>query len=301
MKKIICIGECSLNVVLDASGKPLGSMPGGRVINAAAILAAKGYTVCVASEAGSDPVGKIVTDFLEESGVDIRSLDRYTEGTTTVNIFTPDGTGYAVTRYENYPEECFDIIWPRIDEGDIVLFGGFYAIDGRVHPRLMRLLEHASERKAVLVYLPGFAASRQPRITRVMPAILENLELADMVVSRNEDLQMIFGSGNGCSCYSDHINFYCRSLVNVDIDGRCISYHAGAETSSRTIDTGVCTSMMWNAGALAGIVGSIFRQNLTPADLDTPSADMREKILAAAAEASEQVALTLSQQWQTMS
>ena len=126
MKKIICIGECSLNVVLGADGKPLGSMVGGRVINAAVLLAAKGFEVLVASESGTDPVGDIVTDFIKSSGTDVRSLDRFTEGTTTLNVFTPDKDGaYVVTRYENYPEECFDIIWPRIDEGDIVLFGGF--------------------------------------------------------------------------------------------------------------------------------------------------------------------------------
>ena len=93
MKKIICIGECSLNVVLGADGKPLGSMVGGRVINAAVLIAAKGFEVLVASESGTDPVGDIVTDFIKSSGTDVRSLDRFTEGTTTLNVFTPDKDG----------------------------------------------------------------------------------------------------------------------------------------------------------------------------------------------------------------
>ena len=38
-KKIICIGECALDVVFGADGTPLGAMPGGRVANAAALLA----------------------------------------------------------------------------------------------------------------------------------------------------------------------------------------------------------------------------------------------------------------------
>lgn len=301
MKKIICIGECSLNVVLGADGKPLGSMVGGRVINAAVLLAAKGFEVLVASESGTDPVGDIVTDFIKSSGTDVRSLDRFTEGTTTLNVFTPDKDGaYVVTRYENYPEECFDIIWPRIDEGDIVLFGGFYSIDGRVHPRLMRLLEYAAERKAVLVYLPGFAALREPRITRVMPAILENLELADMVVTRNEDLRLIFGVEDSRGCYDDHINFYCRSLVNINEAEHRIDYYSGTEISSCDIVSASCSSMMWNAGVLAGIVASLAEQNLTADSLDAVSDTVRVKILAAAAGSAAFVAGSFSQHWQTM-
>jgi len=89
MKKIICIGECSLNIVLDPMGRPLGSMPGGRVTNAAAILAGMhDNKVVVASEVSADPVGDILVDYLSRHGVDISSLDRFTEGRTAVNIFT---------------------------------------------------------------------------------------------------------------------------------------------------------------------------------------------------------------------
>ena len=63
-------------------------------------------------------------------------------------------------RYEGYPEEAFDIIWPRIDPGDIVLYGGYYAIDKRMHQRMSKLLEHAAEREAVMIYLPDFCLSK---------------------------------------------------------------------------------------------------------------------------------------------
>ena len=132
-KKIICIGECGLDIVFGADGMPLGAMPGGRLANAAALLARGGLPVVVAGEAAADAVGDTVVAFLADAGADTHCVDRFTEGRTPVTIFMPAADGHmTATRYEAYAEECFDIVWPRIDEGDIVLFGGYYAIDRRM-------------------------------------------------------------------------------------------------------------------------------------------------------------------------
>lgn len=301
MKKIICIGECSLNVVLAANGRPLGSMPGGRVVNAAAMLGREQFNVVMASEASDDPVGNILADYLKHSGVDISSLDRFTEGRTPLNVFTMadgDTSPSALTRYESYPEECFDIVWPRVDEGDVVLFGGHYAIDSRMRRRLVRFLEHAVERKAVLVYLPGFLPQQEPRITRVMPAILENLEMANMVVARNIDLSLIFGIDDTRSCYHDHIDFYCRSLVSVDVACGRISYYAGKEMSSVEIPSSTCRTMLWNSGAVAGIVGVVAQRSLGTTDLEAPPQELREAIISAAALSANRAAAAIEHGWQ---
>ena len=175
MKKIICIGECALDVIFRGS-QPVGSMPGGRIVNAAAILAKQGLPVSLVSELSQDSVGDIISDFLTKSGVDVSSVDRFTEGLTPLVIYITDEKSItAVTRYEKYPDECFDVVWPRIDEGDIVVYGGYYALDARMRPRMSQLLSHAAERKATLIYLPGFLPQQEPQITRVMPVILENL------------------------------------------------------------------------------------------------------------------------------
>lgn len=302
MKKIICIGECSLNIVLGPSGEPFGSLPGGRVTNAAAILGGDDrFKVVMASEVSSDPVGDILAAYLTEHGVDITSLDRYTEGRTALNVFTaPDAESEpeSLTRYESYPEEGFDIIWPRVDEGDIVLFGGYYAIDRRMRPRLLRFLNNCVERKSVLVYLPGILPQQEPRITRVMPAILENLEMANVVMTRNNDLKLIFGVDNSETCYHDHIDFYCRSLINVDTVCRTISYYTGKEMSSVAIPESTCTTMLWNAGAVAGVVAAIAERELDADALEKPETSTREAILGAAALSANQAAQGLRHRWQ---
>lgn len=303
MKKIICIGECSLNVVFSAAGQPLGTMPGGRIANAAAIMASRGLKVIMASEVSADAVGNLAIKHLEEAGVDTHSIDRYTEGRTPLNIFiapeagSPEGLS-SLTRYEAYPDEAFDIVWPRIDEGDVVVFGGYYAIDARMRQRLMRLLTHAVERKAILIYLPGFLPQQELRITRVMPQILENLEIANVVVVRNRDLKLIFGVEHPEVCYHDHIDFYCRSMVSADTACHTLSYYSGKEVTTTDLPAEACESMLWNSGVIAGVVAAIFSQNLTPEQLDTPAADVREKVLRVAADEAIAAARSLEYEWQ---
>lgn len=285
MKRIVCIGECSLNVILASDGTPKASVPGGRILNAAAILARKGFKVIMASEVSADPVGDIVASYLSDASVDLSSLDRFTEGHTPLNIFTtPDGemTPSQVTRYEDYPDNCFDIVWPRLDEGDVVIFGGYYALDARMRERLVPFLNNAVERKAVLIYLPGFLPQQEPRITRVMPAVLENLEMASVVVARTHDLKIIFGVEEPEACYHSHIDFYCRSLISIDEKCGRISYYAGREHTAVEIHESAVQTMMWNAGATAGIAAAVAEHSLLPADLDTPTEQLRSDILTAA-------------------
>ena len=303
--KIICIGECSLNIVLDHTGRPMGAMPGGRIVNAAAILAGLKNNVVMASEAAADPVGDIVANFLTTAGVDLASLDRFTEGRTPLNIFIckPGDTlvsSASITRYDEYPEEGFDIIWPRVDEGDVVLYGGHYAIDARMRPRLSKFLENAAERKCVMVYLPGFLPQQEPRITRVMPAILENLELANLVVARNKDLELIFGLKHPEQCYHDHIDFYCRSMINVDTECSHITYYAGKEMTQVDIPASTSATMIWNAGAVAGIVAAIAEMNMMPDAFTETTDEVRRRILTAATLSANEAAKTLSQTWQNL-
>lgn len=300
MKKIICIGECSLNIVFNGAS-PVGAIPGGRIAAAAALMAREGLPVAMATEASSDPVGDMIVKSLTDAGVDIASLDRFTEGRSPIIVFTEgaDGTP-CITRYENYADEAFDIVWPRVDDDCVVVFGGYYVLDRRMRTRMVPFLNHCAERGAVMIYQPGFMSVQESRITRVMPAILENLELAHMVIARNCDLQLIFGIKEDSRCYADHIDFYCRSMISVDTACRQLSYYSGKQLSRIEIPETVCETMMWNAGVLAGVAGYIFENDITPDRLNAPEVELREAILTAAAKSATTASRTLTEEWQKL-
>lgn len=302
MKKIICIGECSLNVVFGADGQPCGSMPGGRIGNAAAILGGEGLPVLMASEAADDAVGQMVVDFLASAGVATDTIDRFTEGRTPLNIFTSGADGLlTLSRYEQYPpQDGFDIVWPRVEEGDIIVFGGYYAIAPRIRQRLSKFLENAVEMKATLVYLPGFLPQQEPRITRVMPVLLENLELAHLVITRNDDLRVIFGIDADDACYNKHINFYCRSLINVNPACGRISYFSGKDVTSAEIPDGSLSgSLLWNAGVLAGVVKALVKAPFGSEGLDAPPESVRESFIREALAQARATEATQTAPWQT--
>lgn len=300
MRKLIFIGECNYNIVLDAAGTPVGAMPGGVIACAAAVLGKLGYDVLMASEAATDAVGDLVVKRLMAANVDVRSVDRYTEGRTALNVYVRDSQGAAssAVRYEAYPDEAFDIVWPRIEADDIVVFGGYYAVDPRMRKRLQQLINNAAERKAMLVYLPGFIGDRQPRLTRIMPQIFENLEIADLLITRSSDLEMLFGVKSPQECYLKHIDFYCRSLVNIDQTCARISYYSGKQMSCVDVDPACCSSMMWQAGVVAGIVGAL-SENCSGRDaLLQPDASLRESIIKGGASCGCEQAKTINNEWQ---
>ena len=282
MKHIICIGECTLDIVFE-NAQPIGSMPGGRIINAAAALARAGLPAVMASEASSDPVGDMIVDFLQTAGVDIASLDRFVQGSSPLMLFSDSSDGeYNITRYENYGDGGFDIVWPRVSDQSIVVFGGYYVLDPRMRQRMVPFLQNCAERHAVMIYVPGFPPQMVSRITKVMPAILDNLELADLVVTRTNDLRHIFNTDDAATCYRDHIDYYCHSMLNVDTTNAKLQYFSGKASSETAIESPACASLLWNAGAIAGAARAIFDHGYAAKDLADAASDLRDAVMAEA-------------------
>ncbi len=273
MRRIILIGECALDIIFPANQNNyplatlsnLNAIPGGRMLNAAALLGTLHENVSYVGEAARDRIGDMIVSFLDANHVDVSSIDRYVDGDTPSNLFFPidsDHPTESIMIYRRYPSECFDVKWPDIDEDDIVVFGSYFAIDKRVRSRLQELLAYIVERKAMIINVPGFLKQQEPRITRVMPEILENLEIADMVVTRTPDLKHIFGNSDPEDCYKKHIKFYCRSFINIDHHKQSMTFFHDDMSVSTPISRPPI-SLMWNSGALAGIISSIVDLGIT--------------------------------------
>lgn len=264
MRKVIFIGECSLDIMFPASTDKSGliattAMPGGRLLNASALLGQKGLDVTFVSEMARDRVGDAIAGFLTANGVHTESIDRYTDGSTSVNIFFPDDGPQrpaSAVVYRNSPENDFDTIWPRIDPDDIVVFGTYFSIDPRVRQQLQNLLKYATERRSMTIYLPGFLPSQAPRITKVMPYIIENLEAADIVLTRTADIQTIFGTTNAEECFEKHIRFYADTYINADAARHNVTcFHRNEKAVAETPEAN--QSLMWNAGTLSGLISAL--------------------------------------------
>lgn len=266
-------------------GKPVKCMVGGRIANAVASLGLMQWPVTMVSECGSDCVGDMVVDFLKNRGVDVSSVDRFTDGVTAFSaIFEQSDGSRKIVNYGKYPDDCFDVVWPRIDENDILLFGSLYSIVPPRRARLFDLVTHAVERKAIIVYLPGFQHGIDFRITKVMPAILENLEIADVVVAHDCDINSIFPGETFEEAFHNHIEFYCSTYFHIHND---LSVSLFANNSRSDYPTGGRATgnlLGWQAGFTAGVIKEIMCKGIKKGELGALSPDERQSLVAQACE-----------------
>ena len=266
MRKVIAIGESVLDT-LYKNCQPVKSFVGGRISNAAASLGNLGVQTTMVSECCTDVVGDIIVKFLEDNNVVTTSIDRYTDGATAISLLFECEAEVKRINYINYPEYRFDVVWPRIDENDIILFGSLYSIDEAQRERLYEMINYAVERKAILIYLPGFQHGIGYRITKVMPAILENIEAADVVIMKDSDINDIFPGETSAETYKNHIQFYCDNYININKDNTLKLY-----SKKDVCDYGKSGEtdnwLGWQAGLVSGVIYSMIKNDVTREGLD---------------------------------
>lgn len=265
MKKAIYIGELSLNVALCSDGSAQTGV-GDWAVNAALLDGRMEIPALWVGEAAAGSVGDYIVKSLEDARVDVTSVDRFTEGVSPVRIFS-DGNDGTKVDHSRFPAEPVNAVWPRIDEGDIVVYGSYMTLEERNHSRLLEFLRYAKARKAVLVYLPYFEAYQVPRITRVMPAVFDNLELADLVIARDADIRAIFEGKEADAIFKDHILFYCRRFLYMDPAEKKLRFFDGDSSWSLLCHPTTNTELQWSAGALAGAVRALVEGRRDPDDI----------------------------------
>jgi len=290
MRKIIFIGECAAQFQFPAQSATMPLQvtvtPYGTMLNAACLCANAGMPTTYVSETARDFIGDTLISHMQSCGIDTKSIDRYADGGATSAYFglnLPDGSHRSVI-HTRLPEQDFDTVWPRIDPDDIVIFGSFFSLRDRSRHQILDLLAHARTRKALVIYLPGFPEQLAPRITRVMPAILENLELADIVLTATPDLQRIFGSSDPQETFRNHIEFSTPVAINMDFEQRQLSLFS----RNTALDTQLTTSAT-DAGVLCALISACCSLDITSELIPVMPTAIANQILTATASHSSTV------------
>lgn len=284
MRKIIAIGECRLDIYF-RNDVPWLSLPGASVLNAAASLGKRNREISFVGEAAADHVGDMLVEFLTRNNVGTHSVDRFTDGVTPATLIFTDDHDCERHRvsYERYSAQSLGVVWPRIDHDDIVVFGGIYTLDARVHSRLFDIIKYARDRKAVIVYVPDMGHDPVINMTHAKPSILENIEVADVVMTTGSDLKTIFGEGGGSKSYNRDISFYCFNHINVDFEESTVSFYNRKKTESAQIKCSAEMRGVWFAGAIAGVVDSLLKNDLLKESTEDLEPEMMKNIVEEAA------------------
>lgn len=279
MRKIIAIGESVLDT-LYRDGQPIKAMVGGRIANATASLGMTGIPATFCSECCTDSVGDIIVDFFKNHQVETKSIDRYTDGSTQLSAIFLGEDGDKIVNYGVYPKsDRFDVVWPRIDEGDIVLFGSLYAIEQPQRERVYELLAYAAERKAVMMYLPGFQHGINFRITRVLTAILENFEISSVIVAHERDIADIFPGESAADAYHNHLEYYCPCFIHIGADGGVDAFVEKEQWHFNNPNPVAKNWLGWQSGFTCGVICGLLKAGITAEQMRTLDKDTMQEIV----------------------
>ncbi|MDE5608098.1 MAG: hypothetical protein K2I64_04100 [Muribaculaceae bacterium] len=214
MSRIIVIGECRLDIDYPAdfaSGQAF-ARPSGLMASIALRLAAKGHNVLFLTEAAVDSVGDSVMQYLASHGVDVSHADRYTDGLTPLAACC---RGAKPTLYTSYPPtDGFDITWPRLDDKeDIVIFGDYMTLSQRWSRNYLNFMSHVVSKGCQTVYVPGDISWRVSRVTKVMPQVFENLEMASAVMLDPDTCAYYFGTDSPEEALKKTVGYYCPTIL----------------------------------------------------------------------------------------
>ena len=213
MRRVIGIGETVLDIIFKGE-QPIKAVPGGSAFNAIISLGRAGVKSYFISETGNDRVGQWVKSFLRENGVNDDGICMYPNSKSPLSLaFLDDNNNADYIFYKDHPHDRIDIVHPEINEGDVVVYGSFFAINPVVRPQVYAFLKYAHEQGAILYYDLNYRASHKDDMLRVTPNIIENLELADIVRGSDEDFDIMYGKKDADSVYRSEISFYTKKFI----------------------------------------------------------------------------------------
>ena len=215
-RRIIGIGETVLDIIF-RNDQPLKAVPGGSTFNALISIGRTGTPCVMATEVGDDHVADIVTDFLKANNVDTSYVFRHKGTQSHVSLaFLNEQNDAQYQFYKNHAALTMDNDMPEVHEGDIVLFGSYFAISPMLRTYVATFLKRAKAAGAILYYDINFRASHLADLPATMPHILENMQLASVVRGSAEDFQILFGCNDAAEVYKKHISPHCPVFIYTD-------------------------------------------------------------------------------------
>ena len=207
MQRVFAVGETVYDIIF-RDHKPVTAQVGGSMLNTAVSLGRLGLDVYFISEYGpdSDPVGKLINEFLAYNLVNTELSNRSEDGKSTISLaFLDENKNASYSFYKNPPYNRLNYPDFPINTNDIVLFGSFYSLDREIRPVLIKILEKASESGAIIIYDPNFRSPHLKELPSLKPIILENLKFSNIIRGSDEDFHFIFNSKSVDDAYK-HIN-----------------------------------------------------------------------------------------------
>ncbi|MGA1977167.1 MAG: PfkB family carbohydrate kinase [Bacteroidales bacterium] len=291
MKKIYGIGETVFDIIFK-NGVPQAGKAGGSMLNSMVSVGRAGLPACFISEYGKDSIGNLIDRFLSENGVDTSYVNRYSSGNTTLAIaFLDENNDASYTFYKNHQPGRAGTSWPVPERDSIILCGSFYSIWTGTHDRFCKLMKNARKEGAMVVYDPNFRKSHLSELPMLEPLIIENMGMADIVRGSDEDFKNIFGADNADDAYRI-IMKYCPVLVYTSNDEGVYVRTTGFSGKFPVRKINPVSTIGAGDNFNAGMIASLFGNNIRPEDLARLGADRWAELISPAVDFATDVCMS---------
>ncbi len=279
MRKVIGIGETIFDIIFE-NGQPTAGVPGGSVFNGMVSLARVGAEVSFISETGNDRVGNTILQFMRDSGMTTDYVNVFPDGKSPVSLaFLDQQHDAEYLFYKDYPNQRLDVLFPKIQEDDIVAIGSYFALNPVLRSKVVELLDIAREKKAIIYYDYNFRSTHQYEAMKLAPTLIENLEYADIVRGSSDDFFYAYGMQDVDKIYKDKIAFYCPNFV-------CTNGSQPVQLRTRTTNKSYTTRPVEAVSTIgagdnfnAGIIYALLKYDIRHRDLPTLSEAWWDKIV----------------------
>ena len=219
-KRVIGIGETVLDILFK-NDQPQKAVPGGSTFNSIVSLGRAGVPCVMVTEVGGDHIGEMTCKFLRDNGVSDEYVCRHKGTKSHITLaFLDENNDAQYTFYKDHASAALDGLTIErmnelMNEGDVVLFGSFFAINPAIRPAVSTLLHNARKAGAWLYYDINFRKSHIPDIPDVIGNIEENMKLADVVRGSKEDFEYLYGLSDADAIY-EKVQPFCNRFILTD-------------------------------------------------------------------------------------
>lgn len=264
MRKVIGIGETVLDILF-RDGKPVEAVPGGSVFNAIVSLARSGIETAFISEVGRDKVGDTIIGFMKDNNICTDHIKQRTDMKSPVSLaFLNERNDAEYSFYRNPMRNHLDVSYPEIQRDDIILIGSYYSVCRAMRPHVSGLLDHATNRGAIIIYDVNFREAHRAELPLVRVNIDENMGYADIVRGSRQDFEVVFDMDDPHMVYNAEVAHCCKRLVYTDgPDAVTLMDDRGLQCSLPTPKTDTVSTVGAGDNFNAGLAYGLIRNGVT--------------------------------------
>jgi len=251
------------------------------MLNTSVSLGRLGLDVNFVSDLGKDMIGDTILSFLSENGVSTNFIERYENRKTAIAIaFLDEKNDASYTFYKDFPENRLSSLKFDFNEGDIILFGSFFALTESIRPVLLNFLHHAREKGCIIIYDPNFRKPHLHELEKLKPYIIENIAISDLVRASDEDFKLIFDVDNASDSFRILNDIGCNTMIYTANSKDAFMMSQNHRVSAAVPVIKPLSTIGAGDNFNAGLIWTLANQGVTLKDMANLTEKIMERILA---------------------